>query len=402
MKELVALAQKRPGELTWAVASIVGGGRLGGELFKTATGIDMTVVPYGGGAPAVTAVLGGHTSMLVGNMPDCAPYVASGRMRAIAVTSAKRSEQLPNVPTVAEQGYPGFNVINWFGAVVRSGTPRGALERLNAEIGRGLQLPEVKETLTQIGMTPVADEPGRVRRVSAPRDGRQRQDHPQAGAAASHAGPSSPLSRSAASDERRAVFLAGIPAASGRIPGKPPGNVGEEVGTLSRLAKAVSSSWSLRHMSKRCRWREVTREDLRHAASWNCTLSPAPALMISHPSSRPGRPCLRSTDGFRDGDEPNLPDTSSTKFHREPHVVSADVKTCFSPISMQQYPSAAAKVSVRPPTITQRPRRCAARSAARRARRAWRQPRRPGVGQLLGQQRIDRADADDDAAGCAF
>jgi tripartite-type tricarboxylate transporter receptor subunit TctC len=92
--------------------------------------------------------------MLVGNMPDCVPYVASGRLRAIAVTSAKRSEQLPSVPTVAEQGYPGFNVINWFGSVVRSGTPRGALERLNSEIGRGLQLPEVKETLTQIGMTP--------------------------------------------------------------------------------------------------------------------------------------------------------------------------------------------------------------------------------------------------------
>jgi tripartite-type tricarboxylate transporter receptor subunit TctC len=154
VKELVALARKRRGELTWAVASIVGGGRIGGELFKTATGIDMTVVPYGGGAPAVTATLGGHTSMLVGNMPDCVPYVASGRLRAIAVTSAKRSEQLPSVPTVAEQGYPGFNVINWFGSVVRSGTPRGALERLNSEIGRGLQLPEVKETLTQIGMTP--------------------------------------------------------------------------------------------------------------------------------------------------------------------------------------------------------------------------------------------------------
>ena len=154
VKELVALSRKRPGELTWAVASIVGGGRIGGELFKAATGVDMTVVPYGGGAPAVTAVLGGHNSLVVGNMPDCTPHVASGRMRPIAVTTAKRAEQLPDVPTVAEQGYPGFNVINWFGAVVRSGTPRGALERLNAELSRGLQLPEVKETLTQVGMTP--------------------------------------------------------------------------------------------------------------------------------------------------------------------------------------------------------------------------------------------------------
>ena len=154
VKELVALSRKRPGELTWAVASIVGGGRIGGELFKAATGVDMTVVPYGGGAPAVTAVLGGHNSLVVGNMPDCTPHVASGRMRPLAVTSSKRAEQLPDVPTVAEQGYPGFHVINWFGAVVRSGTPRSALERLNAEIGRGLVLPEVKETLTQVGMSP--------------------------------------------------------------------------------------------------------------------------------------------------------------------------------------------------------------------------------------------------------
>jgi len=159
VKELVALSRKRLGELTWAVASIVGGGRVGGELFKTATGIDMTVVPYGGGAPAVTAVLGGHTSMLVGNMLDCAPYVASGRMRPIAVTSATRSERLPEVPTVAEQGYPGFHVINWFGAVVRSGTPRAAIERLGAEIGRGLQLPEVRDTLTPTGMTPAPMSP---------------------------------------------------------------------------------------------------------------------------------------------------------------------------------------------------------------------------------------------------
>jgi len=154
VKELVALGRKRPGELTWAVASIVGGGRIGGELFKTATGMDMTVVPYGGGAPAVTAVLGGHTTMLVGNMLDCAPYVASGRMRPIAVTTAKRSERLPDVPTVAEQGYPGFDVINWFGAVLRSGTPRAVVDKLSVEIGRGLKLTEVRDILTPTGMTP--------------------------------------------------------------------------------------------------------------------------------------------------------------------------------------------------------------------------------------------------------
>ena len=104
VKELVALARSRPGELTWAIASVIGGGRIGGEMFMDVARINMTAVPFGGGAPAVTSVLGGHTSMLVGNMLDCAPYVASGRMRPIAVTSATRSETLPNVPTIAESG----------------------------------------------------------------------------------------------------------------------------------------------------------------------------------------------------------------------------------------------------------------------------------------------------------
>ena len=152
-KELVALARARPGELTWAIASVIGGGRIGGEMFLDAARIKMTVVPFGGGAPAVTSVLGGHTSMLVGNMLDCAPYVASGRMRPIAVTSASRSETLPDVPTIAESGYPGFEVVNWFGAVMRSGAPRSAIEKMSGEIGRALKLPAVSDTLGKIGMT---------------------------------------------------------------------------------------------------------------------------------------------------------------------------------------------------------------------------------------------------------
>ena len=154
VKELVALARARPGELTWAVSSIIGGGRIAGEIFKTVAKIDMTNVPYGGGAPAATAVLGGHNSMLIGNVLDCSPYVASGRMRAVAVTSATRSEVLPNVPTIAESGYPGFDVTNWFGTVVRAGTPRVAVERLNAEIRRALLLADVKEGLGRLGLTP--------------------------------------------------------------------------------------------------------------------------------------------------------------------------------------------------------------------------------------------------------
>jgi len=154
VKELVALARARPGELTWAISSVIGGGRIGGEMFMEATKVSMTVVPYGGGAPALTAVLGGHTSMLIGNMLDCSTHVASGKIRPIAVTSAARSNVLPDVPTVAESGYPGFDAINWFGAVARSGTPRAVVERLSAEIGRALKLPEVNDALSRVGMVP--------------------------------------------------------------------------------------------------------------------------------------------------------------------------------------------------------------------------------------------------------
>jgi tripartite-type tricarboxylate transporter receptor subunit TctC len=160
VKELVALARARPGDLTWAIASVIGGGRIGGEMFMDAAKVNMTVVPYGGGAPALTAVLGGHTSMLIGNMLDCSQHVASGRIRPIAVTSATRSGTLPDVPTVAESGYPGFEAINWFGAVVRSGTPRSTIDRLSAEIGRALKLPEVNDALSKVGMIPAPMSPG--------------------------------------------------------------------------------------------------------------------------------------------------------------------------------------------------------------------------------------------------
>ena len=153
VKELVALARSRPGELTWAVSSVIGGGRIGGELFKEAAKIEMTVVPYGGGGPAATAVLGGHTSMMVGNVLECVPHANAGRLRPIAVTSAERSASLPKVPTVAESGFPGFDATNWFGTVMRAGTPRGALDRLNAELGRSLRLPEVVEAFNRLGMT---------------------------------------------------------------------------------------------------------------------------------------------------------------------------------------------------------------------------------------------------------
>ena len=153
VRELVALARARPRELTWGVASILGGGRIAGELFREATNIELINVPYGGGGPTTVALLGGHTSMMVGNVLECSPYLASGRVRAIAVTSLARSPAVPQVPTVAESGYPGFDATNWFGAMVRAGTPKPVVEKLSAEIGRALQLPEVNEALARVGLT---------------------------------------------------------------------------------------------------------------------------------------------------------------------------------------------------------------------------------------------------------
>lgn len=157
LQELVALARKHPGELTWGVSSIIGGGRIAGEIFfRDFAKVKLTNVPYGGGAPAATAVLGGHTSMLIGNVIDCQPYIAPGRMRPIAVTSAQRSDVLKDVPTIAESGYPGFAEINWFGAVVRAGTPRQAIQRLSSEIGKVLQITDVRESLMRLGLSPAA------------------------------------------------------------------------------------------------------------------------------------------------------------------------------------------------------------------------------------------------------
>jgi len=153
MKDLVALAKARPGQLTWGVSSIIGGGRIAGELFKDVAQIDIVNVPFGGGAPATTAILGGHITLLVGNVLDCSHYIPSGRLRGIAVTSAQRASNLPQVPTIAESGWPGFESLNWFGVMVRAGTPRPIVERLSAEIAKALKAPEAGATMTKQGFS---------------------------------------------------------------------------------------------------------------------------------------------------------------------------------------------------------------------------------------------------------
>ena len=154
LKEMIALARARPGELTYATSGAGTGHHLAGELFKSLAKIDMIHVPYQGGAPAATAVLGGHTSVVLVNILSVAPHVASGRLRPLAVTSLRRSEVLRDVPTVAESGFPGFETAIWFGAVVPGATPKDAVNRLSAEILRALDLPEVQDVITRTGLSP--------------------------------------------------------------------------------------------------------------------------------------------------------------------------------------------------------------------------------------------------------
>jgi len=159
LKELVTIARARPGELTYATASLLGGQRLAMELFREAAKINVIAVPYNGGAPAATAVMGGHTMILVANIAETAPFIGSGRLRAIAVTSLKRSDLLPEIPAIAESGYAGFEALNWFGAVARSATPKNAIQRLNAEIAKALQVQEVKDILSKQGLAPAIQSP---------------------------------------------------------------------------------------------------------------------------------------------------------------------------------------------------------------------------------------------------
>ena len=151
-RELIALARAKPGELTYGTASPTGFQRLAGEKLRAAAGIDIVNVPYQGGGPAAVAVMGGHTTILLGNVSEAAPFVAFGKLRGIAVTSLERSAVMPTIPTLHESGFPGFEAINWFGAVGRTSMPAAAVERLSVELLRALDAPEVKDGLMRLGL----------------------------------------------------------------------------------------------------------------------------------------------------------------------------------------------------------------------------------------------------------
>ena len=152
--ELVALARQKPGQMTYASSGVGGAGHLTGELFKQRAGIDMIHVPYKGGAPAMTDLLTGRVDMYPSVPSTAAPYIESGKLRALATTGAKRSSTMPDVPTVAESGYPGFEATNWYAFVAPGGTPKEILDFWNRELVKVLNDPRVKADLAKHGLDP--------------------------------------------------------------------------------------------------------------------------------------------------------------------------------------------------------------------------------------------------------
>ena len=150
VQELIALAAKTP--LTFGSSGSGTSIHLSGELFNTLAGVKMQHIPYKGRAQAVPDLLGGRITMIFDNMPSALPLVKSGDVRAIAVTSAKRSAAAPDIPTIAESGLPGFEASSWFALMAPAGLPKEVLARINAETARVLSLPDVREKLTQLGL----------------------------------------------------------------------------------------------------------------------------------------------------------------------------------------------------------------------------------------------------------
>lgn len=159
VKELLALARARPGQLNYASSGNGTVTHLAGELFKLMGKVDIAHVPFKGGAPALTALISGEVDLSYENSLVVTPHVKSGRVRALAVTGEKRSPLMPDLPTISESGLQGYNASGWYGLFVPAATPRAIVTRLHAEAVKVLRLPEVVKTLSSQGADPVGSSP---------------------------------------------------------------------------------------------------------------------------------------------------------------------------------------------------------------------------------------------------
>ncbi len=151
VKELIALAKSKPGALTYATSGIGSPEHFAGEMFKMMTGTDMLSIPYKGGGPLAIDLVGGQVMLAFNTAPPIMPHIQNGRVRAIAVTMDKRIGALPDVPTIAESGVPGYQMSTWYGAVIPVKTPREITVRLNQEMLKALALPDVKDRMATLG-----------------------------------------------------------------------------------------------------------------------------------------------------------------------------------------------------------------------------------------------------------
>ena len=157
VNELIALAKAKSGQLAYAWGALPA--QVAGEVFKSSAKVDMIAVPYKGSSPAMTDVVGGSVPVIIDALGPAMSFVKSGRVRALAVTSHDSSPSLPDVPTLAESGLPGFDLVTWIGFVAPAGVDKGIVTKLNREIVRILRLPDTKEKLNSIGMEVIASTP---------------------------------------------------------------------------------------------------------------------------------------------------------------------------------------------------------------------------------------------------
>ena len=159
VKELIAYAKANPGKLTYASSGSGTSLHLAAELFKSMAGVDIVHVPYKGSTAAHPDVMSGQVSMIFDTIPAVLPHIKSGKLRPLAVTGTKRSPLLPDLPTIAEAGLPGYAASSWGGVLAPAGTPKATIDKLNADLVAVLKMPDVQERLTGVGLEPVGSTP---------------------------------------------------------------------------------------------------------------------------------------------------------------------------------------------------------------------------------------------------
>ena len=162
MQDLVALAKAKPGSLSFASPGPGSQAHLAGEFIKFAAGVDLTHIAYKGTGPALNDLLGGQISMMFSQTSSALPHIKAGKLRAIGAASARRSAVMPEVPTVAEQGFPGFEATSWYALMVPAGTPQDVIAKLHAETVKAVRSPDLKEKLAGLGAEAVGNTPAEL------------------------------------------------------------------------------------------------------------------------------------------------------------------------------------------------------------------------------------------------